>query len=100
MLQRDGVFKADEASVKVTVPEGPVVEPKDPGLKATVKETVISISVNKDAAGYVLVDVDGQGYYAKINDGKATVDVSGLDAGVFTASVTYLGDGVFKADEC
>ena len=34
----DGVFKADEASVKVTVPEECIVELKDPGLKATVKK--------------------------------------------------------------
>ena len=49
---------------KVTVPEDPVVEPKDPNLKATAVNSTITVTVDKDATGNVLVDVDGQGYYA------------------------------------
>ena len=82
---------------KVTVPEDPVVEPKDPNLKATAVNSTITVTVDKDATGNVLVDVDGQGYYAEIKNGKAVIDVIGLDAGTYKASVTYLGDDVFAS---
>ena len=92
----DGVFKAGEASVKVTVPGEPVVEPKDPGLKATVKETVISVSVNKDATGYVVVDVDGTSYYAEVENGNAVIEIPALRPGSYNAHVTYAGDENYK----
>ncbi len=82
---------------KVTVPEEPVIEPKDPNLKATATNATIAVTVDKDATGYVLVDVDGQGYYASIKNGQATVNVIGLEEGKYQATVTYVGDDVFKA---
>ena len=96
----DDIFANATQSGSVTVPEEPVVEPKDPELKATAKETVISVSVNKDATGYVVVDVDGTSYYAEIENGQAVIDVKGLEAGEnYTASVTYMGDGNFSEAE-
>ncbi|WP_407432174.1 Ig-like domain repeat protein [Methanobrevibacter sp.] len=96
----DDIFANATQSGSVTVPEEPVVEPKDPELKATAKETAISVSVNKDATGYVVVDVDGTSYYAEIENGQAVIDVKGLEAGEnYTASVTYMGDGNFSEAE-
>ena len=96
----DDIFANATQSGSVTVPSEPVVEPKDPELKATAKETAISVSVNKDATGYVVVDVDGTSYYAEIENGQAVIDVKGLEAGEnYTASVTYLGDGNFSEAE-
>ena len=60
--------------------------------------STITVELPEDATGYVLVDIDGKGYYAKVTDGKATVDVAGLDAGNYTATVTYTGDDNYKAN--
>ena len=70
----------------------------DPDVKAdaevsTEGETaVITVDVPDDATGVVLVDVGGKKYYGDIKDGKAVVEVDGLKAGNYTATVTYLGD--------
>ena len=93
----DEAFYPGETSANVTIPEEPVVEPKDPNLKATAANNTITATVDKDATGNVLVDVDGQGYYATIKDGKAIVNVIGLDEGKYQATVTYAGDDVYKA---
>ena len=93
----DDVFASANTTVSVTVPEDPVVEPKDPNLKATAVNSTVTVTVDKDATGDILVDVDGQGYYAEIKNGKAVIDVIGLDAGTYKASVIYLGDDVFAS---
>ena len=96
----DESFLADTANGSVTVPEEPVVEPKDPELKATAENTTVTVNVNKDATGGVIVDVDGTSYYAEIKDGQAIIDVKGLEAGKdYTATVIYTGDDNFTEDE-
>ena len=50
----------------------------DPELEATAENTTITVTVNKDATGGVIVDVDGTSYYAEIKDGQAIIDVKGL----------------------
>ena len=81
----------------VAVPDETVVEPKDPNLKANTSNTTIAVTVDKDATGNVLVDIGGQGYYAVIKDGHASVNVIGLDEGKYRAVVNYVGDDNFKA---
>ena len=81
----------------VAVPDETVVEPKDPNLKASASNTTIAVTVDKDATGNVLVDIGGQGYYAVIKDGHASVNVIGLDEGKYRAVVNYVGDDNFKA---
>ena len=93
----DDVFASANTTVSVTVPEDPVVEPKDPNLKATALNSTVTVTVDKDATGNVLVDVGGQGYYAAIKNGKAVINVIGLDEGKYDALVTYLGDDVFAS---
>ena len=96
----DDNFTEDETTVEISVPEEPVVEPKDPELKATAENTTVTVTVNKDATGGVIVDVDGTSYYAEIKDGQAIIDVKGLEAGEdYTATVIYTGDDNFTEDE-
>ncbi len=97
MYSGDEAFYPAETSANITIPEEPVVEPKDPNLKATATNATINVSVDKDATGNILVDVDGTGYYAPIKNGQATVNIIGLDEGKYQATVTYAGDDVFKA---
>ena len=93
----DENYKNASTTVSITVPDEPVVEPKDPNLKATAVNNTITATVDKDATGNILVDVDGQGYYAPIKDGKAVINVIGLDEGKYNAVVSYVGDDTFKA---
>ena len=93
----DENFKNATTTVEINVPEEPVVEPKDPELKASATNNTIAVNVDKAATGNVLVDVDGQGYYAEIKDGQATINVIGLDDGTYEASITYVGDEAYKA---
>ncbi|WP_298523728.1 Ig-like domain-containing protein [uncultured Methanobrevibacter sp.] len=58
----------------------------------------VVVSVDANATGVVLVDVNGIKYYADVDAGKASVNVSGLAAGNYTADVTYLGDSIFDSN--
>ena len=75
-----------------------VVSKKPSSISATSKDInvgkdeVISVTVPKDATGQILVDIDGVGYYADIVNGKAKVVIPNLEAGKYTASVSYEGD--------
>ncbi|ALT68043.1 adhesin-like protein [Methanobrevibacter millerae] len=96
----DDNFTEDETTVEISIPAEPIVEPKDPELKATAENTTVTVNVNKDATGGVIVDVDGTSYYAEIKDGQAIIDVKGLEAGEnYTATVIYTGDDNFTEDE-
>ena len=85
-------------SASVTVPkdEDPTPEPVDSNAKVDIGEDAVNVELPKDATGYVLVDVDGKGYYAPVKDGKATVDLPELAAGNHTVTVTYTGDDKYK----
>ena len=85
-------------SASVTVPkdEDPTPEPADSNAKVDIGEDAVNVELPKDATGYVLVDVDGKGYYAPVKDGKATVDLPELAAGNHTVTVTYTGDDKYK----
>ena len=56
------------------------------------KDEVITVHVPHDATGRVLVDIDGIGYYGTIVNGKAKIVIPDLEAGKYTAKVTYEGD--------
>ncbi len=74
----------------------------NPTIKATPKDItvgkdeVITVDVPKDATGQVLVEINGVGYYADIVNGKAKVIIPKLDAGKYTAKVTYIGDDKYN----
>ena len=86
-------------SDSVTVPkkEDPTPDPVDSNAKVGIGEDAVNVELPKDATGYVLVDVDGKGYYAPVKDGKATVELPELAAGNHTVTVTYTGDGKYKS---
>ena len=90
----DDVFANATQSGSVTVPDEPVIEPKDPNLKVTTANTTITVTVNKDAAGYVVVEIGDVSFYAGIENGKAVIDVVGLEPNTYAATVSYSGDGV------
>lgn len=95
----DKNFEEAEIKVDVSIPVT-IVELKDSNLKTSVDGTIINVSIDKDATGEVLVNVDGKGYFAEINDGSAVIDVSGLDDGkTYIASVSYNGDDKFDKAE-
>jgi hypothetical protein len=79
----------------------PSVKPKD----VVLNDTVLSISNGTaptfsidlaNATGNLTVNVDGKNYSAELKDGKATVEITDLPAGNYTASVTYSGDANYK----
>ena len=88
----DDKYAPAVSNTTVTVPE---IVPEDPQLKATAENTTITVTLNENATGNILVDVDGTGYYAEIEDGEAVIEVIGLEPGDYEAVVTYLGDDVF-----
>ena len=90
----DDVFAPANTTVTVTVPK---VEPVDPQADIEVGNETISIDLPEDATGYLLVDVDGVGYYAPVEDGKATVELPELAPGNHTVTVTYTGDAKYAS---
>ena len=70
----------------------------DPNLEITnVTSDAIDVALPDDAKGYLLVDIDGIGYYKHVN-GNVTFDVpDNLDPGVHVVDITYSGDGNYAA---
>jgi predicted outer membrane repeat protein len=59
---------------------------------ANSSDTVFTITMPENATGLLLVDIDGQHYYAKLENGTASITVPKLAPGNYTANVTYTGD--------
>jgi predicted outer membrane repeat protein len=53
---------------------------------------VFSLDLPEDATGYLLVDVNGNRTFAAVENGKASMPLPNLQAGNYTATVTYTGD--------
>ena len=87
----NNMFTGDSATAKFTVSENPTFD-FNVNFPENSTDTVFSISVPEDAGGYLLVDIDGQHYYAPVKNGTATVVVPGLAPGNYTATVSYTGD--------
>ena len=86
------MFNGNSASQDFNVVENPNFS-YDVGLPDnTTTDTTFTINVPKDATGYLLVDIDGKHYYAPVENGTASVTVSGLAPGNYTANITYTGD--------
>jgi predicted outer membrane repeat protein len=60
-------------------------------------DTVFSINLPEDAGGMLLVDINGQQYYAIVKNGTASIAVPQLVPGNYTANVTYTGDGKYPS---
>ena len=57
---------------------------------------VVTVNVDTNATGGVLVDIDGNKFYADIVNGTASVNIVGLAAGNYVANVTYKGDDKYS----
>ncbi len=56
----------------------------------------VSITLPGDAQGNVTVFVNGQDYHAEVINGKASVDLAGLNPGEYNVSVKYEGDANYS----
>ncbi|SDA73201.1 Ig-like domain-containing protein, partial [Methanobrevibacter millerae] len=94
----DDVFAPANATVSVTVPSsGKNDTPVDPEANISISAEGVEVSLPEDATGYVLIDVDGTGYYTAVENGKATFELPKLDLGNHTVSVTYTGDNKYAS---
>ena len=59
----------------------------------------IIINVQKDATGTITLTVGGTNYIADIENGQATFNITGLDAGNYEAIANYAGDTNYLASQ-
>jgi len=58
----------------------------------------INVTLESDARGYVLININGTQYYAQIKEGKASVNVTGLEIGEYTVNATFIGDDKYYSN--
>ena len=63
------------------------------------EDLIVNAVLPVDATGEVVITVNGVDYHVAIENGEATVTVSGLEAGDYTVSVKYAGDDNYNAAE-
>lgn len=74
-------------------------ERNDPNMQVSIEGNKITVSLDKNATGKILIDID-KGYFAKIKNGIATINLSDLEGGkTYKGTVSYEGDGKFTEDE-
>jgi hypothetical protein len=76
-------FEVSKVDANITAEADPV----EPG-----KDAVIKVTLPEDATGVVVADIGGELFVANVENGTATITIPGLDAGNYTAEVTYCGD--------
>ena len=90
----DSFTKDMSANVAKATPSSSV---NNPGTITAGKASSVNITLPADATGIVLVDVDGNKYYANVQNGVAKVDIAGLTAGDKQLTYNYLGDSKYNA---
>ena len=63
------------------------------------EDLIVNAVLPVDATGEVVITVNGVDYHVAIENGVATVNVSGLEAGDYTVAVKYAGDDNYNAAE-
>ncbi|MBE6506252.1 MAG: Ig-like domain repeat protein, partial [Methanobrevibacter millerae] len=58
----------------------------------------INVTLPGNASGQVLLDIDGQHYYANVSEGLAQFNITNLKADEYDFNVTYLGDYKFLSN--
>ena len=97
----DDKYNPIETEVTINVDEKSVPPKEDLNASVNVdsitvgEDAVIVVSDLKDATGNVTAVVNGKTYAAPINDGKATITVSGLTENA-TALISYHGDDKYN----
>jgi len=88
----DGKYNARDLSANVKV------QTDDYSITVSAKDitvgdkAVITVTLPSDATGSVSIVVNGKTYTAAINNGKATLDVSGLTKGTYPVTASYAGN--------
>ncbi|MBQ2652500.1 MAG: Ig-like domain repeat protein [Methanobrevibacter sp.] len=62
-------------------------------------DATVIVNLPSDATGEVTITVGGKKYTSEVIDGKAIFSIPGLNAGTYTVSVYYSGDGNYEANE-
>ena len=82
-----------------------IVDKLDAGLEASADDikvgenATISIEINEDVTGDVRIEFGNEVIPVTIVDGEASVEISGLPEGTYTALVKFIGDSIFDEDE-
>ena len=63
------------------------------------EDLIVNAVLPVDATGEVVITVNGVDYHVAIENGVASVTVSGLEAGDYTVAVKYAGDDNYNAAE-
>ena len=63
------------------------------------EDLIVNAVLPVDATGEVVITVNGVDYHVSIENGEASVTVSGLEAGDYTVAVKYAGDDNYNAAE-
>ena len=94
----DGKYDSATKIVKVIVPKV-AVELNNDTLVVDGKNGSSSVGIDlpADATGTLTVAVGGKTFNENIVDGKASVDVIGLNPGSYNATVTYSGDSKYDS---
>ena len=93
------VIYTDEFGTESVVNQTITVPRWDSSVNATAKTiregdvaNIIVTVGGKDMTGRVFIDINGTGYYADVEDGKAIIKANGLKAGSYIGNVTYEGN--------
>ena len=91
-------YNGDDKYADVSIEDTVYLQTDDYSISVSAKDinvgdkATITVTLPGDATGSVSIVVGGKTYTAPINNGKATLDVSGLTKGTYTVSVTYAGN--------
>ncbi|WP_298501047.1 Ig-like domain repeat protein [uncultured Methanobrevibacter sp.] len=61
------------------------------------QDAIIKVVLNRNATGYVYVDVNGKNKTSKLENGQANVSISNLSVGPKTVYVSYDGDNYYDS---
>ena len=92
----DGTYSESDKPITVVIKNSDVVDPKNPlgDLTELVSNTNGQVVVNlpKDAAGEVIITINGKVFSGNVVNGNVVLDLSELPDGNFTGTLLYTGD--------
>ena len=69
---------------------------KNPNLSVSIVESILSVSIDKEATGNINIHVIGKKYSKEIINGESSFDLSNLDGGkTYSVMISYEGDENF-----
>ena len=68
----------------------------DPSEVVPGGSVTVTVTIDEDATGYVLADVNGMSFFGIPEDGTFTFDIDGLEAMTYDIVVTYVGDDKYN----